>query len=210
MADDFGTPARGPQEPEPIPEPTAEELAAAEELDARIDRALSGRASATDDPVVSWLMLAVRTNPPASVEHRVALARIKVERARLRPLRIALGFMAYLFLSHGIGNIVSSDWIARNVGDARAPHGYLEGGLALMALGVLVAGSLFRRSWMPAAVAAGVPLGLALGVLGVGEVGTFGAGAALHLTQAAVAVAVGVMWWRLRRYRRGLSDEERA
>lgn len=189
---------------------SAEEVAAAEALDARIDRALGGRASAHDDPLVSWLALTVRTTPPPTVAHRVALDRARLEKARLRPLRIGLGFMAYLFLSHGIGNIVSSDWIARNVGDASAPHGYLEGGLALIAVGILVAGALLRPRWTPAAVTAGVPLGLAFGALGIAEAGTFGAGAVLHLSQAAVAAFVGVTWWRLRRYRSRPGDEDGA
>lgn len=182
---------------------TPEEIAAAEALDARIDEVLAGRVGAGVDPTMSWLALTMRTSPPPALAQRVALDRARLEKARLRPLRIALGFMAYLFLSHGIGNIVSSDWIARNVGDAPAPHGYLEGGLALIAVGILVVGALLRPRWTPAAVTAGVPLGLAFGALGIAEAGTFGAGAALHLTQAAVAAFVGITWWRLRRRSRG-------
>lgn len=189
---------------------TPAEIAAAEALDAQIDATLAGRGRAVDDPVVSWLALAMRTDPPGSLAQRVALDRARLDTARLRPLRVGLGFMAYLFVSHGFGNIFMGDWIGSNVGDSPAPHGYFEGGLALLAVGILVLGALFRRSWMPAAVSAGVPLGLAFGGLGVAEAGTFGFGAVMHLTQAAVAVFVGITWWKLRRYGRAPTDEDGA
>ncbi|MGH9212843.1 MAG: hypothetical protein ACRD2C_19560 [Acidimicrobiales bacterium] len=103
---------------------------------------------------------------------------------------------------------MAPDWIARNIGEPNATHFATEGGLALLAVGFVVAAAALRPVWLPAAVTAGLPLGLAFGVLGAGEIGQFTGGAMLHLTQLGVSIVLAVGFWRLRRYVRVLRDEE--
>lgn len=179
----------------------------AEVLDRQIDEVLAGRWPDDAPPAVGRLTASFRVDPPASLGERVAIDRSDHIRRRLLPVRLVAALMAYLFLSHGIGNIVSSAWVAENVGEPDSPHFATEGGLALIVIGVLVGAAARWPQWLPAAAGAAVPLGVAFGVLGVGEIGEFTAGAVLHLSQFGAAVALGVGLWRNRRYTRALRSE---
>ena len=176
-------------------------------LDAQIDAVLAGRWTADDDTVVHRLAATIRTDPPPALGARVAGELRRTAHRRLAPVRVAAAAMAYLFISHGVGNLVNPEWIARNVGEPNSVHFATEGGLALVAVGLVVALAALRPVWLPAAVTAGVPLGLAFGVLGVREIGEFNGGAVLHLSQLAVALYLGIALWRHRRYARALRDE---
>lgn len=184
-----------------------DEARAAVALDEEIGAVLAGRPARAGDGTVHWLAAALRTDPPPALARRVATETAAAARRRLAPLRVIAAAMAYLFLSHGIGNLVNPAWIARNVGEANAPHFATEGGLALVAVGIVAAVAAARPVWLPAAVMGGVPLGLAFGALGAQEIGEFTGGAVLHLSQLAIAVALGIGWWRGRRYVRALRDE---
>src|SRR3546814_4593580 len=115
--------------------------------------------------------------------------------------------MAALLIANGAGSLVNGAWVAENLGEQHSPHAFAEGGLALIAVGIAVAAGALRRAWLTVSVAAGVPLGIAFGIRGIPETQEFAAGAALHLGQGAVAVALGVLWWRARRYGREPRDE---
>ena len=192
-----------PREPQLDPQ----EVAAADALDRQIDAVLAGRAGRDVAPALSWLSAAVRTDPPPALAGRVEREHERRLRRRLRPVRYAAAAMAYLFLSHGFGNLVVGDWVSRGVGEQHAPHALGEGGFALVAVGIAVLAGVLRPRMLPVSVAAGVPLALVLGVYGIGEVGVFAAGAALHLTQGALGIVLGVTFWRSRRDTRRRRDE---
>jgi hypothetical protein len=183
------------------------ELAAADELDRQIDAVLAGRAGRDATPELTWLSAAVRTDPPPRIAATVADRRARVLRIRWRPVRWAAAAMAYLYLSHGIGNIVVGDWVARGVGEHHSPHLMLEGGAAFVAVGIAVLAGALRPKLLPVSVVAGVPLALVLGYNGFGEIGEFAAGAALHLSQGAVGIVLAVMFWRTWRDTRGQIGE---
>ncbi|MGQ0833085.1 MAG: hypothetical protein ACT4OV_15565 [Microthrixaceae bacterium] len=175
------------------------DVAAAVRLDAEIGRALGGDLGDADE-TITWLVAAMRVDPPAALAARVEADHERRERARWRPLQIVAAVFAVNLLSHGIGDMFVGGWVSRSLGEHYSPHAFREGGFALIAAGVAVGAAAVRRSWIPVSVAAGVPLGVSLGIYGLPEVGEFGAGAALHLTQGALGVALGVTWWRGRRY----------
>lgn len=176
------------------------DLAAADALDVEIDRVLAGAPGAAADRVVTWLTVATRSDPPPAVATRVEADHRRLEQRRWRPVQVAAAALAALLLSQGIGNLVTGEWVARGIGEHYSPHAFREGGFALLAAGIAVAAGVFRRSWLPVSASAGVPLGVALGLHGASEVGQFTAGAVLHLSQGAIAVLLGVAWWRARRY----------
>lgn len=186
------------------------EQQAADALDAEIDALLAGRPDPSTTPAVLLLHAAARTDPPAGLGGRIEHRRERELRRRWRPMRYAAAVMAYLFFSQGVGNLLWGDWVADGVGDAYSPHLTREGGLALMAVGVAVGLGALHRRMATVAAAAGVPLGIAFGIAGIGEVGVFAAGAALHLTQGVVAVVLAVTFWRFRRDTSGDPDEEGA
>lgn len=184
-----------------------DELAAATALDRDIDLVLAGRPSRRTDPAVVWLSAAMRPDPPPALHDRVLAEHARRELRRWRPAQVAAAALAALFLTQGLGNIFNGAWVARGLGEHHSPHIFGESGLALLAVGVAVAAGVLWRRWLPLSVATGAPLGAAYGVLGVGEIGQFAAGALLHLSQGAIAVALAVIWWRARRYGRPPRDE---
>ena len=186
-----------------------DEVRAAEALDAEIDRVLAGAASVTTEPVVALLATAVRVEPPRALVARIEREAERREIRRWRPVQVAAAAMAALLISQGLGNLVSGAWIARGIGEDFSPHTMREGGFALIAVGVAVAAGVFRRSWLPVSVAAGVPVGIALGINGTSEIGHFAAGALLHSTEGLVAIGLAVTFWRAR-YARGPDDEGEA
>ena len=95
----------------------------------------------------------------------------------------------------------------RDLGEAHSHHLYLEGGIALVAMAIVLAVGLFERRALRVGIAGGVPLGVAYGINGFTEIGQFAAGVALHLTELAVALAVFALWWRTRRHGRYTSTD---
>ncbi len=176
----------------------ADELAAAERLDAQIDDVLRGRVSPDAGPEVLLLASAVRTDPPSALAGRVDAAHERTMRRRWRPFRYVAAAMGYLFFSQGFGNIVWGNWVADGIGEDFSPHLTREGGLALMAVGVAVASGALVRRMAPVSVVAGVPLAIAFGIAGIGEIGVFAAGAVLHITQGLVGLALGATYWTYR------------
>jgi hypothetical protein len=172
----------------------------AEVLDAEIDAGLAGRAPRRGDPTVLWLCVALRPPLSASVRRGVDRARRQARDRIWRPAQVAAAVLAAVLFGHGVGNIVNGSWVAQSLGEAHSPHAFVEGGLALICASIAVAAGLWHREQLVVSVAAGAPLGIALGIVGVGELGEFAWGAALHLVEAAAAVVLLVLWWQVRRY----------
>lgn len=179
----------------------------ADRLDATITAVLAGRPPGDADPTVLWMAAAARPEPPPRMVRRVIRAVEREEARRWRPVQAAAALLGALFLFQGLGDIFRGEWIARGLGEAHSHHLYLEGGIALLAMAIVLAVGLFDRRALQVGVAGGVPLGVAYGINGFTEIGQFAAGVALHLTELAVALAVLVLWWRARRYGRGDPDE---
>jgi hypothetical protein len=182
----------------------ADELAAAARLDRAIDAATAGHPAAEADGATAALvegllrLHAVETPPglPAVVRRR---ARERARDRASRPPRMAACALAAAFLVQATGSLLFGPWVAAGLRVPFDGHALFESGVAVLALaGVLLAGALARR-WLDVAAAAGVPVGLAFAVHGLPELAVFPAGAALHLAQGAVAVALGALWWRWRR-----------
>lgn len=183
-----------PEVPEHDHDPT--EVAAAEALDREIDAVLAGRTGPGAPQELTWLSAATRTDPPPGLAARVEARHERDVRRRWRPVRYAAVAVAYFFVSQGIGNLVAGDWVAEGIGEAHSPHLMREGGFALIAVGLAVLAGAIRRQMLPVSVVAGVPLALAFGVAGIGEVGVFAAGAVLHLTQGVLGIVLAVTAWR--------------
>jgi hypothetical protein len=184
-----------------------DDVAAAEALDAEIDRVLGGAARPSTEPIVALLATAIRVEPPVALARRVQTEHARRERIRWRPVQVAAAALAALLLSQGMGNLFHGAWVARGIGEGFSPHTMREGGFALIGLGVAVAAGVIRRTWLPVSVVAGVPVGVALGLSGTSEIGHFAAGALLHTTQGLVAIALAVTFWRARRYARAPDPE---
>jgi hypothetical protein len=187
------------------------ELAAAEAVDARIAAELaSPGAGIQDDPAVAGLVTALRVEVPEELRRRVA-DEVAAETARTRRswwvVQVAAAAMAAILASHGLGNLIDSEWIAEGLGEPHGRHAWVEGGLALLAASVAVGAGLFHRRMLPVSVAVGSPLGIVLGIRGIDELGQFGAGAALHLTQGVLGIVLLVTFWRARRYGSGRAGE---
>lgn len=183
------------------------EVTAAERLDAEISRVLVSGPARGSDPTVTWIAASMRTDPPPTLAGRIAEEHERREQARWRPAQLVAALFALNLLSHGIGNMFVGAWVSRGLGEHYSPHAFREGGFALIAVGLAVGAGWFRRSWLPVSVAAGVPLGIVLGIYGLPEIGEFGPGAALHLAQGSLAVTLGIVWWRAWRYNRRPHDE---
>lgn len=198
---------------EPEPQFTAAEIADAERLDGAIDEVLAGRANTASASEVLAISAAVRTDPPPALARRIERAHERLLRRRWRPFRYIAALLGYLFFSQGLGNIVWGNWVADGIGEDFSPHITREGGFALMAVGIAVAAGALVRRMAPVSVAAGVPLAIAFGISGIGEIGVFAAGAVLHISQGMVGIALGVVYWRMRSARdpsaRSLRDTSR-
>jgi hypothetical protein len=194
-------------------------------FDEEVSAILRGSAGAAADPLALWLASAARPTPPPSLAARLAgiveasiaapaearvEARVETRTTRrasprdARPrlaLRLVAAALALAFASQGVGSILFGDWVGDNLGE-HSPHAMYELGLALMAAGVCVGAAALHRAWAPVAVTAGAPLGLGLGIHGLGEIGTFAAGAVLHSLEGLLALALVAAWWADRRYTR--------
>jgi hypothetical protein len=113
-------------------------------------------------------------------------------------------------MGHGIGNIWNHDWVADNIHEGHSPHAYIEGGVAILAVTVLLGAAVLTYRALPYAVASAAPLGLVYGIRGFDEIGKFTAGAVLHIGQGVLGVALFATWWWARRYGSRSDDEGRA
>lgn len=129
-------------------------------------------------------------------------------RARALP-QLAAAVLALLFISHGLGNLVAGEWLSEQLGEPYAPHALTEGAWAMLAVGVAVGAGALRRRFLAVSVGAGVPFGTSLGIHGIGEITTFAYGAALHLSEGLLALALLGTWWMTRRYGMPSAKEER-
>jgi hypothetical protein len=184
-----------------------DEQTEADQLDAVITSVLAGQPGRGADPTVLWLAAAARVEPPASLHRRIARRLERQEVRRWRPTQLVAAVLASVLISNGLGNIWNHNWVAENIGEAASPHAFIEGGLALLAVAVVVSIAVFSYRALPYAVASATPLGLAYGVRGFGEIGEFTAGAVLHIGQGVLALALLVLWWRARRYGSAGADE---
>lgn len=182
----------------------ADELAAAARLDQAVDAAAAGRPAGDLDDATAALVDGllrihrVETPPglPAAVRRR-ARERAR-DRASLAP-RVAAGALAAAFLVQATGSLLLGPWVAAGLGVPYDGHAMFESGIALLGVtGVLLAGALARR-WLDLATAAGVPVGVAFAIHGLPELSVFPAGAALHLAEGVLAIALAALWWRWRR-----------
>jgi hypothetical protein len=179
------------------------EVGAALRLDRAADDVLAGLAPGGVDletgAVVERLARGHAAEPPPALGLRVGTL-LRRERRRRHAVRVAAAALGLLFALQGLGSLVAGSWVARNLDVAFDSHAYVEVGILLLALGlVMVAGALERR-WLDLAVLAGTPVGIAFAAHGASELGEFPAGGVLHLCQGAVAIALGALWWQARRY----------
>ncbi len=188
-------------------DPTPAEHAAADRLDEVIDAVLAGRGAPGTDATVLWLATSTRPEPPAALHRRVQRRVEALEARRWRPAQLVAAMFAAVLATNGLGNIWNHNWVAENIDEPPSPHAFIEGGLALLAVAIVLAAALFTYRALPYAVAAGAPLGVAYGVRGVGEIGEFAGGAVLHISQGVLGLALLVLWWRARRYGSGADDE---
>lgn len=179
---------------------------------------------------VLWLASSTRPEAPARLRQRIdelvvprpavvpAAPAAPVARAGRaarpdRPGRLVAAVALALcgaFLFQGIGNLVLGDWIAKNLGEPFSGHAYREGAIALVAAAVCAAAGAVRRSWSGVSVLACSPLAVSLGVHGVGEIGVFAAGVALHLAEGVLGLLLVAAWWKDRRDTRAARAEEGA
>jgi hypothetical protein len=184
-----------------------EEVRAAEALDAEIDGVLAGSVRSATEPLIALLATAIRVEPPRGLGARIDREHARRERLRWRPAQVAAAALAALLLAQGVGNIANGEWVAQGIGEEFSPHTMREGGFALIGLGLAVAAGVLRRRWLPVSAAAGVPVGVALGVNGISEIGHFAAGALLHTSEGIAALALAAAFWRAHRYARGPDPE---
>ncbi len=195
------------------------------ETEARIDAVLDGRGGPADDSTVLWLAGASRPTPPPGLVARIdaqvagsggpapgvpatALpARRRTDRPGLFLAGVA-AILAFAFVFQGVGNLVAGRWISEGLGEPYAPHAFREGGLAMIAIGVCAAAAAVSRRWSAASVLASAPLAVGFGLHGFTEIGVFGAGVALHLTQGVLGLLLVLAWWWDRRDTPGGSREE--
>lgn len=184
-----------------------------ERVEAEIGEVLRGSGGRAADPAVLWLAAAARPGPPQALVTRIDASVARTRRRLDRPsllLVVVAAALATAFVVQGVGNVVAGEWIAENIGEPHGPHAYTEGALALVAAGVCAAGAAVRRSWSTVSVLTCSPLALSLGVGGIGEIGVFAAGVALHLTEGVLGILLVLAWWLDRRDRAAPGREEGA
>lgn len=172
-----------------------------ERVDAEIGEVLHGSGGPTADPATLWLAATARPAPPPALVSRIDAAMAHDPR-RDRPgllLCVVALALATAFVVQGVGNLVAGEWLAENLGEPHGPHAYTEGALALVAAAVCAAAAAVRRSWSTVSVLTCSPLALGLGVGGIGEIGVFAAGVALHLTEGVLGLLLVIAWWLDRR-----------
>lgn len=187
----------------------------ANRLDRDVSELLAGGATRTSDPTLLWLAAAVRPMPPPGLVERIdRLVEPSPHPPRSdrpgRLLRVVAAALAVAFLVQGVGNLVAGEWVAQNLGEAYGQHAFFEGGIAMIAAAVCAAAAVVSRAWSTVSILTCSPLAVGLGVRGVGEVGMFVAGAALHLTEGVLGIALFLAWWLDRRDTGGSSREVRA
>jgi hypothetical protein len=180
-----------------------DEVAAAMRLDRAVDDALAGGAVRGLDPatdaIVERLVRGHAGEPPPSLANRVG-GQLRRERRYRLVLRGTAATLGLLFVGQALGSLVAGSWVARNLDVAYDSHAFVEGGIVLLALGVVMLAGALERRWLDLAVLAGTPVGIAFAVHGVSEFAEFPAGGVLHLSQGIAAAALGALWWRSRRY----------
>lgn len=178
--------------------------------DDRVSALLAGRPDPRTDPTVLWLASAARPAPSPALSRRIGS---HVRRSRRDApglvLRLVAVALCAAFLCQAGGNIVAGDWIAQHLGEPLGPHAYFEGALAMTAAAVCALAAAVRRSWAGVSVLTCTPLAVSLGVHGLGEIGQFAAGAALHVTEGALGVLLLAAWWWDRRDTSRSRREER-
>jgi len=147
---------------------------------------------ATTDPFEQAIADAFRDDVPPSLERRV--------RAQFpsRRLQVAVGLLGFVLMNHAAGNLLFPEWIADAIHGHYDGHLYREAGVAVFGVGVLMLLAAFRHRLLDAAAAVGVPVGLGFGAIGVWEANRSLFGATVHLSEAAAAIAVLVLWWKSR------------
>lgn len=183
-----------------------EELDAAAALDDEIAASLRGAPTVDTEPGVLWLTAAIRTEPPRTLRQRVM--RHARERPAWKPFRVVAAVLAALLMIHGISGFFAGEWVADNLGEPFSRHAAFEAGFALMAAAVAVGAGALQRRWAPVSVATGAPLGTLLAAHGVREITIFPYGAALHLAEGALGIALLIIFLRSRRYRRRRRRED--
>jgi hypothetical protein len=181
----------------------SDEFAAAVRLDRAADDVLAGGAPGGLDPasaaLVERLVGGHEAEPPPGLGDRVG-SLLRRERHWRRAVRVAATALGLLFVAQGLGSLVAGTWVARNLGVAFDSHAFVEGGIVLLALGVVMVAGALERRWLDLAVLAGAPVGIAFAANGASELVEFPAGGVLHLSQGVTAVALAALWWRTRRY----------
>lgn len=189
-----------------------------EEWDEAVSEVLAGRGRPGSDATALWLATAARPTPSGSLVSRVDRAVADPARRNEtgrrdravgpgRWVALVAAALAVAFVMQGLGSLFAGSWIATNLGEAHAPHASFEGGLALIALGVCAAAAVVSRAWSGVSVLTCAPLALALGISGVGEIGSFAAGAVLHLSEGALGLLLVAAWLWERRDARGFRRE---
>lgn len=118
--------------------------------------------------------------------------------------RIAVAVLGVLFLVHGFPNVFFGEALAAWLGLHYEPHTFRESGLAYLAVGLVLLAGVLRPRLMDAALIAGVPLGIVLGLGGVALLpGSPNPSAEmLHFAEAIVAIVALVTFWRAKRRER--------
>jgi hypothetical protein len=180
-----------------------DDVAAAVRLDRAVDDVLADDAPRGLDPatgaVVERLGRGHAAEPPRSLAERVG-GQLRRERRYRLAVRVAAATLGLLFVGQGLGSLVAGSWVARNLDVPFDSHAFVEGGIVLLALGVVMLAGALERRWLDLAVLAGTPVGIAFAAHGASELAEFPAGGVLHLSQGVAAVALAALWWRSRRY----------
>lgn len=164
----------------------------ADQLDVEIERVLAG--GATDDPVLGALAL-LATEPVAP---RVPAATPQAASTAGAPVlaRVAAAVLAATMLTVASTNLFFGEWLADWLDFNYDPHVFREGGLAYLAVGLVLAAGAWRPRYLLSGVLVGVPLGLTLGIHGILELSGAAEPAAelMHVTQGAAALVLAIGW----------------